>query len=313
MRRSVVFVLILLAPLLVASPARAAAYPSSVPLPVDFQPEGIAIGTGSTFYVGSLTSGDIYRGDLRSGSGAAFAHGPQGSAALGMKVDVPRGLLVVAGGATGAAYVYSTATGALLSTRQLAQPGSTLINDVAITRNGLFFTDSFAPVLYRVPLSAAGTLGTPSTLALSGPAATIHQGAFNLNGIVATPDEKTLIVDHSDLGQVFTINPATGSSAAVAVDGLEPGTTDGILLQGRTLWVVENFANTLVGVTLSPDLRSGTVTTSITSGAFHVPTAVARHGSRLALVNARFDLGFPPPFGPGAPKGTTFDVVVLRA
>ena len=42
-----------------ALPAAAAPFPSSVPLPVDFQPEGIAVGTGSTFYVdrcGTVTS-----------------------------------------------------------------------------------------------------------------------------------------------------------------------------------------------------------------------------------------------------------------
>jgi sugar lactone lactonase YvrE len=282
-----------------------------VPLPVDFQPEGIALGTGSTFYVGSLRSGDIYRGDLRSGTGAIFAHGPEGSAALGMKVDVPRGLLFVAGGVTGDAYVYSTATGALLATLHLARPGSSLVNDVVVTRTAAWFTDSFASALYRVPLTRAGVLGSPTTVYLTGPAATLTQG-FNLNGIATTPDERTLIVDHSDLGQLFTIDPATGASAAIAVDGLPAGAIDGILLQGRTLWVVENFANALARVTLSPDLRSGTITRTIRTDAFHVPTAVARHGSRLALVNARFDLGFPPPFGPGAPPGTTFDVAVVR-
>jgi hypothetical protein len=44
----------------------------SVALPVDLQPEGIAVGTGSTFYVGSLWDGDIYRGNLRSGAGDVF-------------------------------------------------------------------------------------------------------------------------------------------------------------------------------------------------------------------------------------------------
>ena len=58
-------------PLLV-TPASAAPRPSSIPLPDDFQPEGIAVGEGNTFYVGSLRDGDIYRGDLRSGAGALF-------------------------------------------------------------------------------------------------------------------------------------------------------------------------------------------------------------------------------------------------
>jgi hypothetical protein len=312
MRRVVVFVLVLLAPVLVASPARAEAFPASVPLPVDFQPEGIALGPGSTFYVGSLRTGDIYRGDLRSGEGAVFVHAPQGRAALGMVVDVPRQLLLVAGGATGAAYVYSTVTGAPLATVQLAQPGSSLINDVVVTPDAAWFTNSFAPVLYRVPISLTGAVGTPTTVAVTGPAATMTQG-FNLNGIDATPDASTLVVSHSDLGALFTIDPATGASTPIDVDGLAAGAVDGIRLQGRTVWVVENFANTLVGVTLSPDRRSGTITTTVSEDAFHVPTAVVRHGSRLALVNARFDLGFPPPFGPGAPPGTTFDVVVVQA
>jgi hypothetical protein len=73
--------------------------------------------------------------------------------------------------------------------------------------------------------------------------------------------------------------------------------------------VVENFADTLVRVTLSPDRPRGTISSPL----FHVPTTVAEHGDRLALVNARFDLGLPPPFGPGAPPGTTFDVVLVRA
>ena len=91
-----------------------------------------------------------------------------------------------------------------------------------------------------------------------------------------------------------------------------PGTLDGLQLEGRTAWVVQNFANSVARVKLSPDLTSGQVVEVITSDLFRVPTTVARHGSTLALVNGRFDLGFPPPFGPGAPPGTDFDVVQIR-
>jgi hypothetical protein len=65
-------------------------------------------------------------------------------------------------------------------------------------------------------------------------------------------------------------------------------------------------------VKLSPDLTSGRVVDVITSELFRVPTTVARHGRWLALVNGRFDLAFPPPFGPGAPPGTDFDVVPIK-
>jgi hypothetical protein len=39
---------------------------------------------------------------------------------------------------------------------------------------------------------------------------------------------------------------------------------------------------------------------------------VAEHGSRLAIVNARFDLGLPPPLGTGVPPGTDYNVVLVR-
>jgi sugar lactone lactonase YvrE len=313
LRRAAAGALVAIACVAMATPASARAYPDSVPLPVDFQPEGIAVGPGSVFYVSSIASGDIYRGDLRTGTGAVFVDAPTGSAALGLKVDQSHHLLFVAGGPTGAAYVYDTDTGASVATYQFAPAGASLLNDVVVTRDAAYFTDSFAPVLYKIPIDAHGTLGAGSVIVLTGPAASFIPGAFNLNGIDATPDGSTLIVSHSELGQLFTIDPVTGSSEEVDVAGLVPGTLDGLLLQGRTLWVVENFANTLVGVTLSPDLSSGTITSVIQSPLFQVPATVARHGDRLALVNTRFDLGFPPPFGPGAPPGTEFNVAVVRA
>jgi hypothetical protein len=40
---------------------------------------------------------------------------------------------------------------------------------------------------------------------------------------------------------------------------------------------------------------------------------VAVKGNLLAAVNAKFDLAhLPPPFGPGAPPGTEFEVVTVR-
>ena len=321
MRRGSLLVLLaaLMGLVFAASPAEgvpangAGPFPDSVPLPVDFAPEGIAVGTGSTFYVGSLTKGDIYRGDLRSGAGSVFIQAPSGRSAVGLKVDEPHHLLFVAGGFTGAAFVYDTRTGAPVAAYQFAPSGAALLNDVVVTRDGAYFTDSFNPVLYKIPIGATGTLGQGSTIAISGPAAFIDPSFPNLNGIDATPDGSTLIVNHTPLGALFTIDPATGVSKAIQVDGLVPFTVDGLLLVGRDVWVVENFANTLVRVTLSQDLSSGSITSTITSPLFRVPTTVAKHGDRFALVNGRFDLGFQPPLGPGAPPGTEYDVVIVRA
>jgi hypothetical protein len=78
------------------------------------------------------------------------------------------------------------------------------------------------------------------------------------------------------------------------------------------VYVVQNFANSIAEVALSGDLSSGRLVDVITSDLFQVPSTVALHGSTIAAINARFDLGFPPPFGPGAPPGTMFDVVLVH-
>jgi hypothetical protein len=300
----------------IAGTAAAAPFPQSVPLPDDFAPEGIAVGTGSTFYAGSLRDGDIYRGDLRSGAGAIFVDAPPGRQAVGMRVEESRHRLWVAGGPTGHVYAYDTRTGATVADVPLAPAGSALLNDVVVTKHGAFFTDSFNPVLYQVPIAPNGRLGAPRTIQLSGPAATI--GVFpNLNGIDATRDGSTLVVGHSTLAAMIAVDPDTGASRTIQVTGgsLTPGTPDGILLVGHSLWVVENFAERLVEIRLSPDLTRGTIGTVVTdadvNGLFRVPTTAAVHGNRLAVVNARFDLGLPPPFGPGAPPGTDYDVVLV--
>ena len=287
----------------------------SVPLPVDFAPEGVSVGSGSTFYVGSLTSGDIFRGDLRTGKGRVFIHGRPGqNEAVGLKADPEHHLLFVAGGTNGSASVYDTRTGATVATYQFGPTdGSALVNDVVITRGGAYFTSSFAPVLYEIPIGSHGNLGRGRTITLSGPAATTVSQQINLNGIAAPADGSALIVNNTALGALFKIDPVTGKSAALNVPGgLPKGNTDGLLLTGKSLWTVENFSNSIARVTLNSDLSSGKITASATSPLFRVPTTVAKYGDRLVAVNARYDLGIPPPGGPGAPPGTDYNVVTVR-
>src|SRR5438093_7995617 len=85
-------------------------FPDVVPLPPGFQPEGIATGRGTTFYVGSISTGAVYRGDLRTGTGSVLVQGGSGTAAIGLGID-GRNRLFVAGGATGKAFVYDATTG----------------------------------------------------------------------------------------------------------------------------------------------------------------------------------------------------------
>ena len=196
---------------------------------------------------------------------------------------------------------------------QLAPNATSLINDVVLTSHGAYFTDSYNPDIYEIPIGPSGHLGRAVTTPLSGPVAAFSTAGLNLNGIAATADGNTLIVDNTVLDKLFTVNPVTGASAAINVAGLIPDSMDGLLLEGASLWVVENTANTVVRVTLSHDLSSGTITSTITSPLFDNPTTAAKYGDELALPNGRYDLGLPPPFGPGAPPGTTFNVVVVPA
>jgi hypothetical protein len=125
---------------------------------------------------------------------------------------------------------------------------------------------------------------------VTGPAAEIS-GEFNLNGIQATPDGKTLIVAHSTNGELYTVDPVNGDSATIA--GVSVPSVDGIVLLGRRLWAVQNI-NQVARIQLSPDLTSGMVEEVITNDLFEVPSTAARFGSRLAVINAKFDTGFPP-------------------
>jgi sugar lactone lactonase YvrE len=287
-----------------AAPA-AAARPAQVILPGATSAEGIAGGGGATIYAGDLFAGDIFRGNLQRGTAERFIDAPAGRMAAGMKVDVAQDLLFVAGGFTGQAYIYNTVTGATVASYQFGTPDSSLINDVALTKDGAWFTDSFHAQLYFVPVSRAGVPGpTFRTLALSGPAATlIGNGAVNLNGIQATPDGKTLIVAHSANAQLDTVDPATGASATIA--GISVPNVDGILLEAGRLWAVQNFSNQVSRIRLAPDLSSGVVEEVITSPLFKVPTTAALFGSRLAVVNAKFDTGIPP-------TATQFEVIVVN-
>jgi len=284
---------LLLVAVLSAFAVSAAAAPKAevIVLPGASSAEGIAAGHGTTFYAGDLFGGDIFRGDAQHGTAELFVDAPTGRMAVGMAADVAQNLLFVAGGFTGQGYVYDTRTGGTVAVYQFAAPPTTVINDVALTTDGAWFTDSVQAKLYFVPVSPTGVPGPFTTLALSGPAADTS-GEFNLNGIQATPDGKTLVVAHSGNGALYTVDPASGESATIA--GVSVPNVDGIVLQGRRLWAVQNFDNQVTRIRLGPHLTSGVAEAVITSDLFQIPTTAARFGSRLAIVNAKFDTGLPP-------------------
>jgi hypothetical protein len=264
-------------------------------LPGASSAEGIAAGPETTFYAGDLRQGDIFRGDLQHRTAELFINAPQGRMAMGMAADVAHDLLFVAGGRTGQGYIYNTRSGATVASYQFGDPPTSLVNDVALSNDGAWFTDSFQPRLYFVAVSQAGVPeATFRILAVSGPAAAISpiSGRVNLNGIQATTNGEALVVAHSVNAQLHTVDPTTGVSATIA--GVSLPNVDGIVLEERRLWAVQNLSNQVSQIRLGPDLSSGVVEEVITSELFRVPTTAARVGSRLAVVNFKPNTGFPP-------------------
>jgi sugar lactone lactonase YvrE len=272
-----------------AGPAQAP-FPETISLPNGWQPEGIAVGAGTTFYVGSIPTGAVYRGDLRTGKGAVLVRGASGRAATGLDYD--RGRLFVSGASTGRAFVYDAASGRLIRAYRLAAgAGATFVNDVTVTRRAAYFTDSARAVVYRLGLSATGApAARASAITLSGDFEL--EGQFNLNGIEAAADGRTLVGVQSSTGKLFTIDAASGRTREIDLGGASLPNGDGLHLRGRTLYVVQNQANKIQVVQLAANLRTGKLGRAITDPGFDVPTTAARLGERLYAVNARF--GTPP-------------------
>jgi sugar lactone lactonase YvrE len=288
-----IFALLAMLTALAVGPAQASSnWPQVIPLPTGFQPEGIDIGNGHTFYVGSIPTGAVFRGDLRTGTGAVLVPAQAGRAAIGLDFSDKR--LFVAGGPTGRAWVYDARTGATLASYQLAAGPPTFVNDVVVTRDAAWFTESQDDVLYRVPIAPDGTLGSQAdveVVPLTGDFALAP--GFNVNGIDATPRGDTLVIVQSNLGRLYTVDPGSGEANLIELAGGNVMFGDGILLDRKTLYAVQNQLNRVAVVKLRRDLSSGTITGHLTDPDLDVPTTIAEFGRALYAVNARF--GVPSP------------------
>jgi sugar lactone lactonase YvrE len=280
-----------------ASPAIAThdLFPTTIPLPDNWLPEGIAIGVLPFAYFGSRADGSIYRANLATGQGRVISQGP-GTPSVGLKID-RSGRLFVAGGGAGDARVVSAVTGDIVASYAFTT-GNTFINDVVLTPRSAYFTDTRNAMLYALPLGRHGQLPAPDGFV---PIALAGEPVVNAgNGITQTPDGRALIVVSA--GQLFRVNPATGATTLVDLGGESLPNGDGLLLQGHTLFAVQNRLNTVTVLRMSADGTSGRVVKRMTDPRFDVPTTIAAFRDRLYLPNARF--GADPP-------ATTFTALAI--
>ena len=277
-----------------AAPAAAAPgsqFPDEIALPNGWAPEGITAGRGTTVFVGSLSTGGVWRGDVRTGEGDEpddpFIAGEPGDVAVGVEYERGADRLWVAGGPTGEVRVYDATSGELLETYTFSP--FTFLNDLVVTADAVYVTDSGQAHLNVIPLGPGGELPDPGDVEMLdlGGDFTLETG-FNLNGIVAT--RGWLIAVQSNTGELFRIDPATGEATEIRLLGASTAPGDGLELRGSTLFVVtREGASHYVGEwKLGPQLAAAIRVDTDTSSGFAVPTTAAFVAGNLYVVNARF-------------------------
>ncbi len=279
-------------PAVSASPAeRSGNFPHIIDLPNGSLPEGIEHGPGTSFFVGSLLNGTILRGDFRTGSTSVFAAGTPGSAAAGIAYEARHNRIWVAGGGplligSGDLRVYDASSGALLATYQ--PPGVGLLNDVAVTRNAVYVTDSGFPQLVVIPLGPNGSLPPPSAATFLPVGGDMLQApGINLNGIVAK--NGVLLVANSTTGKLFRVDPATGIADKLDLGGADLSYPDGLELFGRhKLYVVRPFDNRVTLISLGAGLTRGRVLGHLTDPSLDIPSTATVAAGRVWAVNLRF-------------------------
>jgi len=276
------------------------AFPERIALPDGFAPEGIEIANGTTFFVGSTRTGAIYTGSLRTGAGHILVRGAAPGVRAATGIEYERGRLFVAGAAGGTARVYDAGTGALLHEYHLASSSATFINDVVVTKHAAYFTDSQRPAISRIAISPDGVPGALTTIPLSGAYHHIA-GQLNLNGIVASNDGTKLIAVSTAARKLFLIDASSGVAKTIPTGSYDLADGDGLMLDGRLLYVVQNRSNLIAIFRLSDDLSRAAYITAIADPKLDVPTTIDRVGYRLYAVNARF--------GTATPSDQRYDIV----
>jgi sugar lactone lactonase YvrE len=281
---------VLLALVIPFLPASAEAHPGPAParidLPDGWQPEGITT-DGNRLYVGSLANGAVWKANPHTGRGRVLVPGRTGGVAVGVEYDAWHNLVWVAGGATNTIRAYNARTGRHRATYRFPSATPRFLNDLVVTRVGVFATDSQNQELAVAPFRRDGSLRRPRaarTLPLTGEL--VYTEGFNLNGIVRSRGR--LLAVQSNTGKLFRINKVTGRTRALDLGGYVLTNGDGLERRLDKLYVVRNRDNLIAKLDLDRRLTRAVLKRELTSSGFDVPTTVALEQRRLWAVNARF-------------------------
>lgn len=249
-------------------------------------PEGVAYhaASGAAFVTGA-GNGALYRIDLASGDvdtdWVPGTRPPFGAIGLAAGDED----LWVAGGNTGEIVRVDIASGDTEATLVTPDAEATFLNDLVVAPNGdVYVTDSNRPVLFRIP---AGSDQVESWLDLEGTPVPFGEG-INLNGIVLSEDGEYLIVVHMSSGTLYRIELDNRDIVQIDLGGATVDGGDGLVLDGTTLYVVQNGPDQISVVELDDDLAGGTVAGVLEDERLTDAATAAKVGDVLLVTNAQF-------------------------
>ncbi|WP_019587777.1 superoxide dismutase family protein [Deinococcus apachensis] len=246
-------------------------------------PEGVAYDARrGILYTGSATNGTVYAINAATGAVSKFSEGGAlgRRVALGMKVD-GQGRLWIADGQQGTVSIL-TPNGMILKVLETPMSPMPYLNDLTPAPDGnVYVTDSRRPVIFRVDrnLNLTAWLDLGQTPIKYGP-------GVNLNGIVPTPDGRYLLVMQTNTGDLWRIDLRTKAVKRV-MGGLMNG--DGLLLDGRTLYVARNKDQVVSKVSLSADSGTGTLTAEEPLNGLRFPATLVMIGGDLVVTQPQLD------------------------
>lgn len=294
-------------------------WPEAISIPTGFESEGIEKGRGHEFFLGGFSfssffgpafgfpheqsafAGAIYKGNLRTGKGAILVP-PTGKPVTGLSYDSRTDYLYAATGysagyGTGSHWdqgviVYDASSGDLVT--EITFGDGILINDCLVTRTGLYCTDSINPDLYKVVLENGGRIPSPPVVEV------IHMpdfemvGVINANGLVGDFNGKRLVIVNTSTGVLYAVDTESGEVSPLQIQGAEQlfPNGDGLYLEGRTLYILQNFSNKVAVVQLSGDVTGGSFIKNIpgedATNPLNIATTIMGFGNSLYAINTHF-------------------------
>jgi sugar lactone lactonase YvrE len=264
-------------------------------------PESVAVDAASgRYWVTSVKDGTLFTGVMGSAAPATvFSPAGADGRTIATGIAYAGGRLAVAGRQTGKAFVYDARSGRLIGRMRTGLPPErTWLNDVSFGANGdAYFTDSTAPVLWRARRTGGGYrlqrfldfTGTPVRYRMASGA-----GGINVNGIAASAGGRDLVIGKRNDNALFHVDLRTKRVRRVALPAGAVTTPDGLVLRGRTLYVVQNTPSAVKVLRLSRDYTTAAVRGTITDPSFAFTTGAAVYRDRLLVVSSQFDtLGSP--------------------